>query len=41
MDRGKIDQLIKQAESDSNNSEINDQDKYLIDQKIETLKTIN
>jgi len=41
MDRGKIDKLIKQAESDSNNSEINDQDRYLIDQKIETLKTIN
>ena len=41
MDRGKIDQLIKQAESDSNNSEINDQDRYLIDQKIETLKSIN
>ena len=41
MDKDKIEEIIKQAESDSNNSDINDQDKYLIDQKIDTLKSLN
>ena len=41
MDKNKIEEIIKQAENDSNNSEINDQDKYLVDQKIDTLKSLN
>jgi len=41
MDKTKIDEIIKQAENESNNSEINDQKKYLIEQKIDTLKTLN
>ena len=41
MDKGKIEELIKQAEKDTNNGEINDQQKYLFDQKIDVLKSIN
>ena len=41
MDKTKISEIIKQAENESNNSEIKDQEKYLIDQKIDTLKTLN
>ena len=41
MDKSNIENSIKKAESDLNNSEINDQNKYLIDQKIDTLKSIN
>ena len=41
MDKSKIEELIKQAEKDTNNSEINDQQKYLFDQKIDVLKSIN
>jgi len=41
MDKNKIEELIKQAEKDTNNSEINDQQKYLFDQKIDVLKSIN
>ena len=41
MDKTKIDEIIKQAENESNNSEISDQKKYLIEQKIDTLKTLN
>ena len=41
MDKNKIEEIIKQAENDSNNSEINDQDKYLVDQKIDTLKSLH
>ena len=41
MDKGKIEELIKQAEKDTNNSKINDQQKYLFDQKIDVLKSIN
>jgi F-type H+-transporting ATPase subunit epsilon len=41
LDKSKIEELIKQAEKDSNKSEITDQSKYLVDQKIDTLKSIN
>ena len=41
MDKSKIEELIKQAEKDTNNNEINDQQKYLFDQKIDVLKSIN
>ena len=41
MDKDKISELLKQAEAYSANSEITDQDKYLVDQKIDVLKTLN
>ena len=41
IDKNKIEELIKQAEKDTNNNEINDQQKYLFDQKIDVLKSIN
>jgi len=41
MKKDKIDEMIKQAENETNSSEINDQDKYLVDQKISTLKSLN
>jgi F-type H+-transporting ATPase subunit epsilon len=41
MDKDKISELLKQAEVHSANSEIIDQDKYLVDQKIDVLKTLN
>jgi len=41
LDRNKIDQIIKQAEKESIEDNIDDQKKYLIDQKIEVLKNLN
>ena len=41
LDKSKKQDLLKQAEEDANKPEINDQSKYLIDQKIEVLKTLN
>ena len=41
MSKDKIEELLKQAEEHSNNSEITDQNKYLVDQKIDALKTLN
>ena len=41
MNRDKINELLKQAEEHSKNSEITDQNKYLVDQKIDVLKTLN
>jgi len=41
IDKDKISELLKQAEVHSVNSEITDQDKYLVDQKIDVLKTLN
>ena len=41
MDKDKINELLKQAEVRSANSEITAQDKYLVDQKIDVLKTLN
>ena len=41
LEKSKLQDLLKEAEEESNNSEINDQSKYLVDQKIEVLKSIN
>ena len=41
MDKDKVNDLLEQAELSSKNSEITDQDKYLVDQKIDVLKTLN
>ena len=41
FDKDKISELLTQAEEYSKNSEITDQDKYLVDQKIDVLKTLN
>ena len=41
MDKSQQQNLLKQAEEESAKEEITDQSKYLIDQKIEVLKTIN
>ena len=41
LDRNKIDQIIKEAEKESGGDNIDDQKKYLIDQKIEVLKNLN
>tara|TARA_B100000953_G_C17915854_1_gene389117 strand:+ start:64 stop:456 length:393 start_codon:yes stop_codon:yes gene_type:complete len=41
MDKNKIDEILSIAEKGSNDNEITDQQKYLIDQKIEVLKSIN
>ena len=41
MDKSKIHDLLKLAEKESNQTDINDQTKYLIDQKIEVLKSLN
>ena len=41
IDKGKISEIQKSAEEELGNSEINDQEKYLLDQKIEVLKSIN
>ncbi len=40
-DKNKIQELIKISESETNKSEISDQAKYLADQKIEVLRSIN
>ena len=41
MDKSKQQDLLKQAEEDANKADINDQSKYLADQKVEVLKTLN
>ena len=41
MDKSKQQDLLKQAEEESDKEEITDQSRYLIDQKIEVLKTLN
>ena len=41
MSQDKLNDLLRTAEEDSINPELNDQSKYLIDQKIEVLKSIN
>ena len=39
--KDKINELIEEAEKNSKNNEITDKNKYLIDQKIDTLKSLN
>jgi len=41
MDKSKQQDLLKQAEEEANKTDINDQPKYLADQKVEVLKTLN
>ena len=41
LDKSKQLDLLKIAEEEASNAEINDQSRYLIDQKIEVLKTLN
>ena len=41
IEKNKINEMLAQAEEHSKNSEITDQNKYLVDQKIDVLKTLN
>ena len=41
LDKNKINQLLKEAEKDSSDEKINDQRKYLIEQKIDVLKLLS
>ena len=41
IDKSKQQDLLKQAEEEANKIDINDQSKYLADQKVEVLKTLN
>ena len=41
MEKSKIDELLKEAEKDVNKPGVSDQMKYLGDQKIEVLRSIN
>ena len=41
LEKNKVQDLLKSAEEESNQPEINDQTKFLVDQKIEILKTLN
>tara|TARA_Y200000002_G_C22276111_1_gene494250 strand:- start:126 stop:518 length:393 start_codon:yes stop_codon:yes gene_type:complete len=41
LDKSKQQNLLKAAEEEANKIEINDQSKYLADQKVEVLKTLN
>ena len=41
MDKSMQQDLLKQAEEEANKTDINDQSKYLADQKVEVLKTLN
>jgi F-type H+-transporting ATPase subunit epsilon len=41
FDKDKINELLKQADHDLKNTEVTDQIEYLINQKIDVLKTLN
>tara|TARA_B100000575_G_scaffold191410_1_gene154468 strand:+ start:471 stop:863 length:393 start_codon:yes stop_codon:yes gene_type:complete len=41
IEKNSLQILLKKAEEESNKAEINDQSKYLVDQKIEVLKSLN
>ncbi len=41
MDKSKQQDLLKQAEEEANKTDINDQSKYLADQKVEVFKALN
>jgi len=41
LDRNKVDQILKEVEKESSEDNIDDQKRYLIDQKIEVLKNLN
>ena len=41
MEKNKIDEMLRQAEEEVNKDDLSDQVKFLTDQKIEVLKSIN
>jgi len=41
LDKNKLEELLKKAEEETNINDINDQTRYLADQKVEVLKSIN
>ena len=41
LDKSKQQDLLRLAEEEASNPEINDQSKYLVDQKIEVLRSLN
>jgi|TARA_B100001094_G_C17564464_1_gene499910 F-type H+-transporting ATPase subunit epsilon/F-type H+-transporting ATPase subunit delta len=41
LDKSKQQDLLKLAEEEASNPEINDQSKYLVDQKLEVLRSLN
>ena len=41
LDKNKIDEMVKDAEKESSEENIDDQKRYLIDQKIEVLKNLS
>ena len=41
LEKNKLEELLKNAEEEANKTDINDQFKYLADQKVEALKSIN
>ena len=41
LDKSKQQNLLKEAEEEASKTEINDQSNYLVDQKIEVLKSLN
>ena len=41
LQKNKLQSLLKAAEEEANKTEINDQSKFLVDQKIEVLKALN
>ena len=41
IEKNKLQDLLKKAEEEANKDEINDQNKYLADQKIEVLRSLN
>ena len=41
MDKSKQQDLLKEAEEEANKTDINDQSRYLADQKLEVLKSLN
>ena len=41
IDKEKLSEIKKSAEEELNKSDVNDQEKYLLDQKLEVLKSIN
>ena len=41
MEKNKIQELLKNAEEETNKTEISDQTKYLTEQKIDVLRSIN
>ena len=41
IEKNKLQDLLKEAEVEANKQEINDQSRYLCDQKIEVLKSLN